>query len=191
MAATGLFYPPWAMSRRLKKIRPRSKGPWPWPRSIRVVSDNIPPALGGDFDLVLLLDVLEHIADDRGSLARIAGLTHPVGKILITVPACQWLWSGHDERHHHKRRDSKKALTAVLHDSGLIMSPITCFNSLLFPLAALARLKQKMTPSRASLASPPALLNACLEKIFSLEEKWLGRFPLPYGLSLLAIARTR
>ena len=53
--------------------------------------DNIPPALGRDFDLVLLLDVLEHIADDRGSLARIAGLTHPAGKILITAPACQWL----------------------------------------------------------------------------------------------------
>ena len=119
------------MSRRLKKIRPRSKGrgPGPWPRSLRAVSDNIPPALGRDFDLALLLDVLEHIADDRGSLAGIAGLTHPAGKILITVPACQWLWSGHDERHHHKRRYSKKDLTAVLHDSGLIVSPITCFRA--------------------------------------------------------------
>ena len=152
--------------------------------------DNIPPALGRDFDL-LLLDVLEHIADDRGSLARIAGLTHPAGKILITVPACQWLLSEHDERHHHKRRYLQKDLTAVLHDSGLIVSHITCFNSLLFPLAAPARLKQKMTPSQASMALPPPLLNVCLEKIFGLKEKWLGRFPLPYGVSLLAIARKR
>ena len=79
----------------------------------------------------------------------------------------------------------------MLHDSGLIVSHITYFNSLLFPLAAPARLKQKMTPSRAAMASPPRLLNACLEKIFSLEEKWLGRFPLPYGLSLLAVAWKR
>lgn len=153
--------------------------------------DNIPATLGRDFDLVVLLDVLEHIDDDRGSLARIAGLINAAGKILITVPACQWLWSEHDDRHHHKRRYSKKDLMAVLHDSGLIVDHITYFNTLLFPLAALERLRQKIRPARAAMALPPPLLNACLEKIFGFEEKWIGKFPLPYGLSLLAIARKR
>ncbi len=152
--------------------------------------DNLPAELGHDFDLVALLDVLEHIDDDRGSLAKITGLIRADGKILITVPAYQWLWSEHDDRHHHKRRYSKKELTSVLNDSGLIVSHITYFNTLLFPLAVLERLKQKIRPG-PPLALPPPLLNACLERIFSLEERWIDKFPFPYGLSLLAVARKR
>ena len=56
------------------------------------------------FDLVAMLDVLEHIDDDAGSLKALRNLIARNGRILITVPALPWLWSKHDEIHHHKRR---------------------------------------------------------------------------------------
>lgn len=85
-----------------------------------------------------MLDVVEHIEDDVAALAAMRDCLAPGGKILITVPAHQWMWSAHDVVNHHKRRYSKAALKAALDKAGLSPTHFGYFNSLLFPLAAAA-----------------------------------------------------
>ena len=71
------------------------------------------PNRGRDYDLIALFDVLEHIGDDTASLKSLSEHLSDAGRILVTVPAYQWLWSRHDERHHHFRRYSKAGLRAT------------------------------------------------------------------------------
>ena len=59
------------------------------------------------YDMVALLDVLEHVPDDKGSLKAIYGLLKPGAALLLTVPINPWMWSAHDVAHHHHRRYRK------------------------------------------------------------------------------------
>lgn len=141
------------------------------------------------FDLIALLDVLEHIDEDIGSLRALARHLNGNGKIMLTVPAYQWLWSAHDEMHHHKRRYSRGLLKERISAAGLRPIDIGYFNSLLFPLAVAERAVSKMKGGSVATAdAPPAAVNALLTQVFSLEEKAIGKFPFPFGLSLYAVA---
>ena len=142
------------------------------------------------FDLIALLDVLEHIDDDLGSLIALRDRLSENGSLLITVPAVPALWSDHDVVHHHKRRYSKAQLKCRLAEAGLVTHGIGYFNSLLFPLALLERLASKLgVGSPDSAAVPPAPVNRLLAWIFSLEAKLLGWLKFPIGLSLYAVVR--
>ena len=142
----------------------------------------------GTYDLVAILDVLEHVKDDREALASIARKLKPGGRILITVPAFQWMWSAHDVVNHHHRRYSKKTLARVVGDAGLKLHFLGYFNSLLFPLAAAARLAGRITGKEDSDdALPPAPVNRLFETIFGLERHAIGRLPFTPGVSLAAI----
>ncbi|RYD59586.1 MAG: class I SAM-dependent methyltransferase [Sphingomonadales bacterium] len=141
------------------------------------------------YDLVAVLDVVEHVEDDVAALKAMATALRPGGQILITVPAHQWMWSAHDVVNHHKRRYSKKTLIAALDAAGLRYRKLGWFNSLLFPAAVAARLAGKLTGKDDSDDSPPPkLLNTVFEKIFRLERHLVGRVPLPPGLSLIVLA---
>ncbi len=141
------------------------------------------------FDLVAMLDVLEHIDDDVGSLKSLGGLLSQSGRILITVPAMPWLWSKHDEVHHHKRRYTKRSLNRALRAAGLEPVRIGYFNSILFPLAVAQRFAQKIRNSQSPVDElPPRPLNSVLAKVFAFERKIVGKIPMPIGLSLFAIA---
>jgi SAM-dependent methyltransferase len=143
----------------------------------------------GSYDLVAVLDVVEHVEDDVAALEAIAQALKPGGKILITVPAHQWMWSAHDVVNHHKRRYSKSSLEKVLRRAGLRWQKLGYFNSLLFPVAVAARFAGKLMGKDDSDDSPPAKpLNAAFEKIFGLERHLVGRLPLPPGLSLIVLA---
>jgi SAM-dependent methyltransferase len=142
----------------------------------------------GAYDLVAILDVLEHVEADREALESIARKLKPGGRILIAVPAHPWMWSAHDEVNHHKRRYTKKALKAVIAAAGLRIDTLSWFNSLLFPLAAAARLAGRVTGNKDSDDKmPPKPVNSLFETIFGLERYWVGRLPLPPGVSLVAI----
>jgi SAM-dependent methyltransferase len=142
----------------------------------------------GAYDLVALLDVLEHVAEDRAALTRIAGLLRPGGRILITVPAHPWMWSAHDVVNHHKRRYTRKSLRAVVEAAGLKLERLSWFNSLLFPLAAAARFAGQVRRKQESDDKlPPAPLNALFRAVFGLERYAIGRLPFPPGVSLVAI----
>ena len=142
----------------------------------------------GAYHLIALLDVLEHVEQDRESLAGIKRKLAPGGRILVTVPANEWMWSAHDEAHHHHRRYSKAKLRRVVAEAGLKVETISHFNSLLFPLAAAMRLAGKLTGRKESDDNlPPGPLNGIFTRIFGLERHLVGRVPLPAGVSLVAI----
>ena len=159
----------------------------------RPVGDAPLPALPGverhAYDLVAVLDVVEHIEDDVAALSAMATLLKPGGKILIAVPAHQWMWSAHDRVNHHHRRYSKRTLKAAIAAAGLTPARLTYFNSLLFPLAAAARIAGRLTGRDDSDDSPPAKpLNALFEAIFRLERYAVGRVPMTPGVSIVTLA---
>jgi SAM-dependent methyltransferase len=144
----------------------------------------------GAYDLVAVLDVVEHIEDDVAALAAMKSLLKPGGKILIAVPAHQWMWSAHDVVNHHHRRYSKATLKTAIERAGLMPDKLGYFNTLLFPLAAAARIAGRMTGRDDSDDSPPAKpLNTMFEAIFRLERHLVGRLPMPPGVSLVTLAK--
>lgn len=149
----------------------------------------LPGVARAGYDLVAVLDVVEHIADDVAALAAMATLLRPGGKILIAVPAHQWLWSAHDVVNHHHRRYSKATLAKAITDAGLKPVRMRWFNSLLFPLAAAARIAGRLTGRDDSDDSPPARpLNALFERVFRLERHLVGRVPMTPGVSIVTLA---
>jgi SAM-dependent methyltransferase len=143
----------------------------------------------GAYDLIAVLDVVEHIEDDVAALKAMGECLKPGGKILIAVPAHQWMWSAHDVVNHHHRRYSKKTLATAIAKAGLKHNGLRWFNSLLFPLAAASRLAGRITGKDDSDDSPPpAAVNALFERVFRLERHLVGRLPLTPGVSIVTLA---
>lgn len=149
---------------------------------------DLPGVEEGAYDLIAILDVLEHVDRDREALTSIARKLRPGGRILITVPAHPWMWSAHDTVNHHQRRYTRKSLAAVVAAAGLTLDMMSYFNSLLFPLAAAARMAGRVTGKDDSDDKlPPRPINSFFEFLFGLERHALGRMPFPPGVSLVAI----
>lgn len=140
------------------------------------------------YDLIVLLDVLEHIEEDRSVLAVLRNKLKPDGRLLVTVPALPWLWSRHDEIHHHKRRYTSRSLMRTALSAGLHVSRISYFNTLLFPAALARRIGSILSGRPVEDDRMPARpLNSLLRCIFSAERHVVGRLPLPVGLSVYAV----
>lgn len=156
-----------------------------------VIGTSLPGLEGvaeGRYDLVALLDVIEHVADDHGGLASAVRRLKPGGRLLVTVPAHQWMWTSHDRLNHHFRRYSKKSLKALVEGTGLKIDHLGYFNSLLFPLAIAGRLMGKLTGKEKMDSVPPAPVNRLFDRVFGMEAYLVGRVPMTPGLSLIAIA---
>jgi len=142
------------------------------------------------YDLIALLDVLEHVPDDKGSLAAIMARLKPGGALLLTVPANPWMWSAHDVAHHHHRRYRKAEIEKLALEAGYEIELLSPFNSLLFPPIAAVRLVGKLTGKDDSDdAMPGAFVNRTLDAVFGLERSLIGRVPMPFGVSLVAVLR--
>ena len=152
------------------------------------------PFADGSFELAVSLDVIEHLEDDLGALRELRRTVAPGGALLLTVPAYQWLWSGHDVINHHHRRYTRRSLRDVAERAGWRQVRTTYFNSLLLPVAillrALDRFNTKTTESSLDLWVPPEPLNWLLERPLAMEAALIGRGGrIPAGLSLLAVFR--
>ena len=152
------------------------------------------PFESDSFDLAVCLDVIEHLADDVGALRELHRVVVPGGSLLVTVPAYQWLWSGHDEVNHHHRRYSRRSLERATAEAGWEKVRTTHFNSLLLPAAVMLRILDRFnrstTESSLDLWVPPQPLNWLLERPMLLEAALIGRGRrIPVGLSLLAVFR--
>ena len=144
----------------------------------------------GSYDLVALLDVLEHVPDDRSSLRAIHKLLKPGGALLLTVPINPWMWSAHDVAHHHHRRYRQREIRKLAEDAGYSIDLFSPFTSLLFPPIAAVRLLGKITKKDDSDdAMPSPVVNKLLDGIFGLERGLIGRLPMPFGVSLVAVLR--
>ena len=144
----------------------------------------------GSYDLIALLDVLEHVPDDLGSLKAIRRLLKPGGALVLTVPANKWMWSAHDVAHHHFRRYTKGELARLFRQAGYDIQLHSYFNTLLFPAVAAARLIGKLRGNEtADDAMPGNRVNELLNKVFGFEAGLIGRLPMPFGVSLIAVLR--
>jgi trans-aconitate methyltransferase len=152
--------------------------------------DGIPT--GARFDLVTAFDVLEHLEDPVTTLRALREVMAPGGALVCTVPAFQFLWSGHDVVNQHHRRYTRPTLRAHLEAGGFELTHESYFNALLFPAVAAVRLFRKLVPERtpgSDLDMPPAPLNRLLAALLSSERHAAARTTVPFGVSLLAVAK--
>lgn len=149
------------------------------------------PFAEGSFDLVCLLDVLEHVADDAAALQRLREVLVPGGRLLVTVPAYAWLWSAHDEAHHHHRRYTAGRIAVLASAAGLAIERLGYFNTLLFPAIALARLAGRALGRHGTSDArvPSAPVNRWLAAVFGIERRVVPRALFPFGTSVLAVLR--
>jgi SAM-dependent methyltransferase len=148
------------------------------------------------FDLIVMTDVLEHLDDQAGSLGALHARLRPGGWLLVTVPAMAWLWSDHDVTHHHRRRYRASKLRDLASACGFDVSYLSYYNFLLFPIVAGARMWQRLRGGdrdganhRHDLSMPPAAINSALQRIFSSERYVVGTARIPFGVSLIMLAR--
>ncbi len=148
----------------------------------------------GAVQALTALDLLEHIEDDGAAVREFARVLAPGGVLLITVPACPFLWSEHDEALNHVRRYRASRLRRLLDEAGLEilrLSPLIA--TLLLPIALLRLLQRlrgkKGEEAKTAFIEPPAFINTALIWLLRLEAKWLVRFNFPVGVSLVAVAR--
>ncbi|HOX27550.1 MAG TPA: class I SAM-dependent methyltransferase, partial [bacterium] len=127
----------------------------------------------GKYDLITLLDVIEHVDDDVSLLKKLADHLEPGGKIIITAPAYMFFWSGEDYVSEHKRRYVRKQLSEVVAAGGLKVVRASYFNTFLFvPVLLSIKLKIALNPESkkmSSIAPVPKFINAVLRMIFTME----------------------
>lgn len=142
------------------------------------------------YDLICMFDVLEYIEQDVEALITIKPLLKKGGRLFITVPAYEWLYGTHDKFVHNKKRYSAKKMQKNVEQAGFKLIKMTYFNTLLFPLMALVRLKEKLMPNNtvpAGITMPSAVINYIFFKIFRFEKFLVPHFNLPFGASLLCV----
>jgi SAM-dependent methyltransferase len=146
------------------------------------------------FDLVTAFDVLEHIRDDAQTLEEIRRVLRPGGMLLAAVPAHPWLWGAQDEISHHERRYTKAQLRDRIDDADLDLQQLSYFNTILFGPIAAIRLARRLGPSAKELRSDFEMtkdgrMNGLLARVLGSEARWVATTGLPFGISLLALAR--
>lgn len=144
-----------------------------------------------DADLVLLMDVLEHVDDDVGLLKAYVDKVPYGSRFLMTVPAFQFLWSGHDDFLEHKRRYTLAQLETVARDAGLTVKQGAYYFGLVFPIAATLRLLPKgaqPSPPRSQLKQHHPLVNTVLKTLCSVELPFMGANRLA-GLTVFVLAQ--
>ena len=142
-----------------------------------------------DCDLVLMMDVLEHVDDDRSLVRHYAAKVPSGAHFLVTVPAFTFLWSGHDVFLEHKRRYRLPEIEAALDDAGLEIVRGAYYFGLVFPLAAAVRLADRNTTEpRSSMKRHGAVTNGLLSAVCAAE---LPIFPYNRlaGLSAFVLAK--
>jgi SAM-dependent methyltransferase len=152
------------------------------------------PLRSASCDAVLALDLIEHMDDDAAGLAEAARLVRPGGFLLATVPAFQSLWGNQDVVSHHKRRYSASSFAGAFERAGIQLSWLTYFNTVLFPAVAAVRWGRRLLGRADAHVSDfdsgrPGALNDGLARLFAAERHVVGRLRLPFGASLVAVAR--
>ena len=144
------------------------------------------------FDLVTSFDVLYHLAvtDDRAALSELRRVLKPAGWLFLRVPAYDWLRGRHDAAVHTRHRYAAGELRQKVADAGFTTVRLSYANCLLFPLALAKRLAERvLAPQAGSDVGPPPPANGVLTALLSLEAAWLRCRSLPWGLSVICLAR--
>lgn len=148
------------------------------------------PFANGTFDAVVSIDVLCHAGvDERQAIEEAARVLRPGGRLLVQVPAFDWLRGEHDAAVWTKRRYRSGEIASLLAAAGLSTPRVGYRNSLLFAPAAIARLARRGAGTREEARSDvrpvPRAVNALLSGILEVERRL--RLALPFGLSVFCV----
>lgn len=150
------------------------------------------PLRDNSVDCVLILDVLEHLDEERKALLEVWRVCKKGGGIVVTVPAYRFLWSGEDEVSLHKRRYVGSAKKKLIESAGFKVEKISYFNSFLMPLIYVVilfnKLFNKKSMEESDLKVFPRVLNYGLTIVLYFEALLLRMLNLPFGASLICVA---
>lgn len=161
---------------------------------VQASADAIPFA-DASFDLVTAFGVICQLGvrSDLAVLDECYRVLRPGGRVLVRVPAYELLRAQHDRLGETRHRYRRGELRGVMARTGFVVEKCTHANMLLFPPAAAKRLSERVRPPRDPQASDlrplPVPVNAACRCLLSFEARLIGRFDLPYGLSVMALGR--
>lgn len=143
-------------------------------------------------DLIMALDLIEHIENDAASLKEFNRVLKKHGYLILTVPAFNFLFSAHDAINEHRRRYRLKELGNKINLAGFKIIKISYYNSLLFfPILAAKLIKKLTKDNHDHLKKENYIFNFILKKIFSSESFILKYFNLPIGASIICLAQKK
>ena len=145
------------------------------------------------FDLLIASDCLEHLEHDETALAQWLKLLKPNGKLIVFVPAYQFLWSSHDEVNLHFRRYTNRDLRQKLKKQGFKVQRSGYWNSFLLPPLAIVRPLGRMlgrgkSSESGDLKMPSPLVNRLLTALLRMENRMISWMRFPAGVSTFCIA---
>jgi len=143
-----------------------------------------------DADLVLAMDVMEHVSDDAALMRPYVDLVPSGARFIFSVPAFRFMWSGHDVFLGHHRRYTLAELERSIAKFGLVLDWSHYYYGLAFPLAAATRLVERVKPGRSGepksqLRRHGTAVNATLSALCAIERP-LMRINKLGGLTVFA-----
>lgn len=144
-----------------------------------------------EFDVVVALDVLEHIDDDRAALGALRKVIKPGGGLVLTVPQHPWLWSQVDDFSCHRRRYVQQDLESKIADAGFEILRCTSLFALTLPLVIASRFFRRPSSfDPATELKVPRVLNGPLGLLVALEQLVVRMHgSVPFGSSLAVVGR--
>lgn len=140
------------------------------------------------FDLILFLDVLEHLDAPAKALVAARDRLAPGGSILVTVPAYEWLWTSHDSVNHHRTRFAPSQLGGLAVEAGCRINRLRhLFMWLVAGKLAVRVLETVSSPGLNVPRLPHPIVNSLLQGACKLESLIARAMPLPVGSSILAV----
>lgn len=152
------------------------------------------PFASAQFDLVTCFDVLyeKAVASNLSALREFARVLVPNGRVLLRLPAYDWLRGRHDEMVHTRKRYTAREVERLLVQSGFMVEHVSFANMFLFPIAVMKRFGERIFGLRdghSDLDASVGRFDKVFEKILRSEAALIARNSLPFGLSVIAVGR--
>jgi len=145
---------------------------------------------GRKFSLILMLDVLEHLANPEAALRHALRLLEPQGRLVVTVPAFRLLWTNHDLLNQHFTRYTASSFRRLAHQAGLEIEIERYFFQWLFPMKLATRLAEwifQLEPKPPEI--PARWVNSLFYALSRFEYKTLSPLPMPFGSSMIVVGK--